>query len=100
MRKIDKKEADAYFRARVILITSCLAIGFIVSYLVVFLAESLLNFSFNGFPLSYYMGAQGAVITFILLLFANAIISDKLDAKFGLAKKTNQEMDTGNTLNQ
>jgi putative solute:sodium symporter small subunit len=99
MRKIDKKEADAYFRARVILIISCLTIGFLVSYVVVFFAKSLSVFTFNGFPLHYYMGAQGAVLTFILLLFANAIISDKLDEKFGFTKKRSKKIHTENTLN-
>ncbi|WP_347862363.1 sodium/substrate symporter small subunit [Salimicrobium sp. PL1-032A] len=84
MRKIDKKTADAYFRTRTTLIIIYLAIGFSVSYGVVFFAEPLSSITFLNMPLHYYMGAQGAVLTFIFLLFANAIISDIVDKKFGL----------------
>ncbi|TAA72741.1 DUF4212 domain-containing protein [Planococcus salinarum] len=84
MRKIDKKEADAYYRIRTTLIIIYLAIGFVVSFGVVFFAEELSGFSVNGFPFHYFMGAQGAILTFIILLFINAIVSDRIDKKFGL----------------
>lgn len=47
-------------------------------------AEELSGFSVNGMPFHYFMGAQGAVLTFIILLFVNAIINDRIDKKFGL----------------
>ena len=84
LRKIDKKEADAYFRLRTTLIMIYLAIGFAASFGVVFFAEELSGFSINGFPFHYFMGAQGAVLIFILLLFTNAIVNDQIDKKFGL----------------
>ncbi|RNF40398.1 DUF4212 domain-containing protein [Planococcus salinus] len=91
MRKIDKKEADAYFRLRTTLIVIYLAIGFTASFVVVFFAEALSGFSVNGFPFHYFMGAQGAVLTFIILLFINAIVNDRIDKKFGI----NQENKRG-----
>ncbi|HSI66512.1 MAG TPA: sodium/substrate symporter small subunit [Planococcus sp. (in: firmicutes)] len=84
MRKIDKKQADAYFRLRTTLITVYLVIGFIASFGVVFFAEELSGFTVNGFPFHYFMGAQGAVLIFIVLLFINAIVNDRIDKKFGL----------------
>lgn len=84
LRKIDKKQADAYFRLRTTLIMIYLAIGFSASFGVVFFAEELSGFSINGFPFHYFMGAQGAVLIFILLLFINAIVNDRIDKKFGL----------------
>lgn len=84
LRKIDKKEADAYFRLRTTLIIIYLAIGFTASFVVVFFAEQLSGFSINGFPFHYFMGAQGAVLIFIILLFINAIVTDRIDKKFGL----------------
>ncbi|MFD1032985.1 DUF4212 domain-containing protein [Metaplanococcus flavidus] len=86
MRKIDKKEADAYFRLRTTLILIYLAIGFSASFGVVFFAEELSGFSINGFPFHYFMGAQGAVLIFITLLFINAIVNDRIDKKFGLTQ--------------
>ncbi|MFC7321824.1 DUF4212 domain-containing protein [Halobacillus campisalis] len=83
MRKVERKKADAYFKYRTMMITIYLAIGFLVSYVVVFFAQELSSFTVMGIPFSYYMGAQGAVLTFIILLFINAIVSDKIDKKFG-----------------
>lgn len=84
LRKIDKKQADAYFRARTTLVTIYLLIGFSASFGVVMFAEQLSGFKVNGMPFHYFMGAQGAVLTFIILLFVNAIINDRIDKKFGL----------------
>lgn len=84
LKKIDKKDADAYFRIRTTLVAIYLIIGFVASFGVVFFAEELSGFSINGFPFHYFMGAQGAVLIFILLLFINAIINDRIDKKFGL----------------
>lgn len=84
LKKIDKREADSYFRIRTILITIYLLIGFTASFVVVFFAEELSKFSFNGMPFHYFMGAQGAILIFIILLFTNAIINDRIDKKFGL----------------
>lgn len=86
LRKIDKKEADAYFRLRTTLIIIYLAIGFTASFGVVFFAEELSGFTINGFPFHYFMGAQGAILIFILLLFINAIVNDQIDKKFGLTQ--------------
>jgi len=84
LRKIDKKQADAYFRTRTTLVTIYLLIGFSASFGVVMFAEELSGFSVNGMPFHYFMGAQGAVLTFIILLFVNAIVNDRIDKKFGL----------------
>ncbi|WP_173915567.1 DUF4212 domain-containing protein [Halobacillus sp. Marseille-Q1614] len=83
MRKIDRKHADAYFKARTTMIVIYLIIGLTASYGVVFFARELSAFSVLGIPFHYYMGAQGAVVTFIILLFINAIVGDKIDEKFG-----------------
>lgn len=92
MKKIDKRVADTYFRIRTTLIIIYLAIGFSVSFGVAFFAKELSSITFNGFPLHYYMAAQGAVLTFIILLFVNAIINDKVDKKFGIDEKRNQSI--------
>ncbi|QDP41047.1 DUF4212 domain-containing protein [Radiobacillus deserti] len=100
MRKVEKKVADAYFRLRTTLIVIYLAIGVCVSYLVVFFARDLSSITFNGFPLHYYMGAQGAVLTFIILLFVNAFVNDKIDQKFGIHSDKKTNLSSGNTLDQ
>ncbi len=79
--------ADAYFLARVRLITVLLFFWFAVSFGMVFFAETLAQYTFNGFPLHYFMGAQGSIVVFIILLFVNAYISDRIDQKYGLVNE-------------
>lgn len=101
MKKIDKKTADAYFRTRTTLIVIYLIIGFCVSYGVVLFAEPLSSITFLNMPLHYYMGAQGAVLTFIFLLFVNAIVSDFVDRKFGLLDLgKEEENESGKAVNK
>ncbi|UOQ94453.1 DUF4212 domain-containing protein [Halobacillus shinanisalinarum] len=97
MRKMDPAKAEAYFKYRTTMIVIYLTVGFLASYLVVFFARGLSSITVMGIPFHYYMGSQGAVVTFIILLFINAIISDKIDKKFGFDPKfvdsTNQTVD-------
>ncbi|MGM8366709.1 DUF4212 domain-containing protein [Virgibacillus sp. W0181] len=92
MKKVDKKVADAYFRERVGWIIFFFIIWFIASYGLVFFAVPLTNFTFLGFPFSYYMGAQGTIIVFIILLFANAFVSGKIDKKYGINEERNEKI--------
>jgi putative solute:sodium symporter small subunit len=98
LKQIDKKIADAYFRERLRLIIIFLIIWFVVSFGVVMFAESLQNITVNGFPFHYFMGAQGSVLTFIILLFINAKMSDKIDEKYGISDEKNQQLSAGRTL--
>jgi putative solute:sodium symporter small subunit len=98
VKKIDKSVADAYFRARTMLVVICLIIGGLASFGVVAFAEFFAGFTFMGMPAHYYMGAQGAVVTFVILLFGNAIISDKIDEKFGIDEEHNTRVSSGKVL--
>lgn len=100
MHKVEKRVADGYFRARVIATVIYLICWFAVSYGVVLFAEPLSAYTINGIPFHYFMGAQGSVITFILLLFVNAIVSDKIDQKYGIDEKQNEAISAGHTIDQ
>lgn len=82
MKKIDKQIADRYYHIKNTFIVGYFVIWALVSFGGVIAAEKLAEYSFLGMPLHYYMGAQGAIVTFIVLLFINAIVSDILDKKF------------------
>lgn len=97
MRKLDKEKAEAYYRAKKKQLIAYFIVWFLVSYGVVAFAEFFAQFTFNGFPFHYYMGAQGAVLVFIALLFINAVMSDKLDQKYGIQQQgstVNKEKET------
>ncbi|SDO10794.1 DUF4212 domain-containing protein [Alkalicoccus daliensis] len=94
MRKVEKSVADKYFKIRTTMIIIFLLIGFSVSFGVAFFAESIheAGTTIMGMPAHYYMGAQGAVVTFVILLFLNSIISDQVDKKFGIDEKQNVQI--------
>lgn len=39
-----------------------------------------------GFPLGFYMAAQGSLIAFVVMLFVFARQQDKIDREFGVAE--------------
>ncbi|WP_339214582.1 sodium/substrate symporter small subunit [Solibacillus sp. FSL W8-0372] len=92
MKKVDQKVADAYFREKNTYMLIYFAIWFLVSYVVVAFADSLTEIQFLGFPFHYFMGAIGALFTFIVLLFVNAIVGDKIDKKYGIDDERNKEI--------
>ncbi len=98
MRKIEKRQADAYFKEKNMYTLIYFILWFIVSYGVVLFADSLTDITFLGFPFHYFMGAIGALATFIILLFANAIIGDKIDRKYGIDAKRNEEIGANSTV--
>ena len=98
MKKIDKKVADAYFREKNMYMLVYFILWFLVSYVVVAFADSLNEFQFLGFPFHYFMGAIGALATFIILLFVNAIVGDKIDKKYGIDDERNKEIGSKNMI--
>ncbi|WLR50691.1 DUF4212 domain-containing protein [Bacillus tianshenii] len=98
MRKIDKQVADAYFRARTTSIIIYIGIGMILSFGVVIGANMFSGMTINGMPFHYFMGAQGAIVVFIILLFVNAIVSDAIDRKFGIDESKNKTISSGKVL--
>lgn len=95
MKKIDKEVADSYFREKTRNMVIYFIVWFIVSFGVVLFAEPLSRITINGFPFHYFMGAQGAVLTFIILLFINAKLSDGIDKKYGIDEDKNEQISSG-----
>jgi putative solute:sodium symporter small subunit len=64
-----------------------LVIWFIFSFVVHWFAHDLNAFSFIGFPLGFYMAAQGSLIVFVVLIFWLAYSQNKIDEEFGVAEE-------------
>ena len=64
-----------------------LAIWFVFSIVIFMFGESLNNGSFLGYPLAYYMCAQGSIVIFVVLIFWFANRQEKIDEEFGFAEK-------------
>jgi putative solute:sodium symporter small subunit len=72
-------------RTRTLMIVH-MVIWFIFSYVVHWIAPELNRFTFNDFPLGFYMAAQGSLIVFVVQLFLFARQQDKIDREFGFAE--------------
>lgn len=64
-----------------------LIIWFIFSFVVHWFADSLNAFTFNSFPLGFYMAAQGSEVVFVLLIFWFARAQHKIDRECGVAEE-------------
>ena len=76
----------AYWRRTRSLMWVTLAIWFVFSFVVHWFADALNGVSFLGFPLGFYMAAQGSLIVFVVLIFWFARTQDKIDREFGMAE--------------
>jgi len=68
-----------------------LAIWFIFSIVIFMFGEGLNNASFLGYPLAYYMCAQGSIVVFVVLIFWFANRQEKIDEEFGFAERGEDE---------
>ncbi|CAJ2376697.1 MAG: DUF4212 domain-containing protein [Gammaproteobacteria bacterium] len=57
------------------------------SFVVHWFASGLNAMSFMGFPLGFYMAAQGSEIVFVVLLFVFARMQNKIDRETGFAEE-------------
>jgi putative solute:sodium symporter small subunit len=63
-----------------------LIIWFIFSFGIHWFADSLNNMSIAGFPLGFYMAAQGSLIVFVVLIWYLARAQQKIDDEAGVAE--------------
>ena len=56
---------------------------FAISFGPSFFARNL-NFNFFGWPFSFYMGAQGSLLLFLLIIWFYAWRMNRLDREFGV----------------
>ena len=83
-KKLTTQEMDSYWGRTSKLMWSILALWFFFSFLVHIPAGWLNEFHILGFPLGFYMAAQGSLIAFVLLCFWNAKAQNRIDEEFGV----------------
>ena len=62
-----------------------LFIWFVVTYVVSFMARDL-SFTFFGWPFSFWMGAQGSLVVYVLLIGYYAHYMNNLDKEYDCAE--------------
>ncbi|MBI5848411.1 MAG: DUF4212 domain-containing protein [Nitrospirae bacterium] len=73
---LDKKKLQEYWSYNIKLTTITMIIWFVVTYVAIFFAPELDKIVIFGFPMGYYMGAQGSLIVFVILIFNYSNICD------------------------
>jgi putative solute:sodium symporter small subunit len=84
---LTEQQKQEYWRYNSRLTFILLAIWFVVAYLLGGLfAGTMNNVSFLGFPLGYYIAAQGALIVFVIEIALYARLMNRKDAEYGLTE--------------
>lgn len=89
-RKVEKATLAAYWAGNRRLTTVTLVIWALVSFGAVLVVETLDRVVIFGFPLGYYMAAQGSIAVFVALIFNYARAMDALDHKYDLHEEEMQ----------
>lgn len=63
-----------------------LAVWFFFAYLLQWFAADLNSISFIGFPVGFYMAAQGSLFAFVIQLFIFVKQQDRIDRDCGVAE--------------
>lgn len=77
---------DRYWRRTSTLMWTMLALWVFFSFVIHFFVNPLNSIEFLGFPLGFYMAAQGSLIAFVVMLFVYASVQDKIDREEGVAE--------------
>jgi putative solute:sodium symporter small subunit len=72
-----------YWQRNLKITGTLLAIWFVVTYVVAFFARDL-NFTFFGWPFSVWVGGQGALIVYVLIIWYYARKMNRLDQDYGV----------------
>lgn len=75
-----------YWRSNLLLTATVLAIWFGISFVAAFYADELNQLSIFGFPLGFYIFAQGSVLIYLALILAHVFLMGWLDRRYGVAE--------------
>jgi putative solute:sodium symporter small subunit len=88
MDQKDQARDDAHWKKTTNLMLTHLGVWFAFGYLVHMFVVPLnkIIIPILGFPLGFYMAAQGSLIVFVTMLFLFARQQDAIDREFGVAE--------------
>ena len=75
-----------YWRRNLRITGILLAVWFVVTFVIGFFARDL-DFSFFGWPFSFWVAAQGALIIYVVIIGYYAWYMNRLDREFGVAEE-------------
>jgi putative solute:sodium symporter small subunit len=85
MQQLSERHHE-YWRKNLRITAILLAIWFVVTYVVAYFARDL-NFTFFGWPFSFWMASQGSLIVYVVIIWFYANYMNKLDQQHGVAEE-------------
>jgi len=82
---MSSNEATWWSKTRNLMVI-CMAIWFLAGYVVHGFVNGLNEIVIFGFPLGFYMAAQGSLIIFVVLTFWFSSRQDSIDRQYGVAE--------------
>jgi putative solute:sodium symporter small subunit len=79
-----------YWRKNLTITLVLLFIWFVVTYVIGYYARELHNVTILGFPFAFYMGAQGSLVIYIVIIGVYAWYMNKQDKIYGVAEGEEQ----------
>ena len=79
------KNQEAHWSKTSGLMKVTLALWFFFGYVIFMFGYELNQFSFLGYPLAYYMTAQGSLVAFVIILFWSTGKQQQIDEEHGVS---------------
>ena len=79
-----------YWNKNLVITAVLLVIWFVSTFVMSYYARELNNVTLFGWPLAFYMGAQGSLIIYVVIIWFYARYMNNLDDKYGVAEGEEQ----------
>ena len=73
-----------YWHKNLVITAILLFIWFVATFVEAWYARELNAFTFLGFPLGFYMSAQGSLVIYVVLIGIYALLMRKLDLEYNV----------------
>lgn len=78
---------EEYWRKNLLITAVLMVIWFIVTFVEGWYARELNSITFLGFPLGFYMSAQGSLIIYVVIIWFYARYMNKLDKEYNVQEE-------------
>ncbi len=82
----ERARSEGHWRATTRLMWITLGFWLFFGYIIQMFVNVLNEIVILGFPLGFYMAAQGSLIAFVVILFVFAKAQDNIDREYGVAE--------------
>ena len=79
-----------YWRKNLFITAVLMLIWFIATFVEAWYARELNNYTFLGFPLGFYMSAQGSLIIYVVIIWFYARYMNRLDERYDVAEEADK----------